>query len=134
MKLTNRRGVAAVECALVLPFFMATLLTSIEIGSLIRIHQKATLAAREAAGYAAHEKNASLDELRLCAMNAFWDTATPSPKRDTLKITIEKQIDPRTEATTIIVTVKISFQDALWPPLVLQGFQISVKSVALQEF
>lgn len=115
----ERRGVAAVELAVVSPIFFMLIFAMIEFGSAMLAQQAITNAAREGARIAALP-DGTLDRAEIYAKNVL-QTAGIDPYAATINITDEEgnALDPALAqfGDVIMVQVSLPFSQVSWVPV-----------------
>jgi len=110
----SRRGQAAVEFALVLPFLLIMLIGIIEFGRAWNLHQVITDAAREAARKGAifdeSVTEADVYQVAYDAMNRAGVTCpTPSPTGYTKCVKVENALGGQNTAVTVSINLPYTF-------------------------
>lgn len=106
----NRKGAAAVEFALVVPFFIVLLFGIVEFGRAMMVQQTLTNAAREAARVAVIP-GTTTSEAKAAAISALSVTGIPCNENH---ITITPDPSQAFDNAQITVQVSIPFSDVSW--------------------
>ena len=122
-----RRGVAAVEFAIVAPVFFFLVLGLVEIGRMVMLQQALTNAAREGcrtAGLASSIDAATIDtRVRDYLQSVVGTTAFDVTK---VRITAPATLTNVPSGTDLIVAVELNYADATWLPLGLLGLNPTI--------
>jgi Flp pilus assembly protein TadG len=122
-----RRGVAAVEMALILPLVLTMLLGTWEVGRIIEVQQYLNVAAREAARQAGSGivTNSQVQQVAINYMrNALNDTTGAKTAHLAVTVTVHPAASPGTSQNIdvtqansldlIVISLSIPFQDVRW--------------------
>jgi len=115
----NRKGVAVVEFAIILPFFIILVLGMLECGARLLVKQKATQAAQAGARYAATPDSTDREAYEV-TQEAFWgvEDYEDIPVDDREKVSINILI-PELVGDPTVVLVHCDFKDfAPFPPFI----------------
>jgi Flp pilus assembly protein TadG len=127
---SNRRGVAAVEFAVVAPIFFLFVMGIIEFGRMVMVQQVITNAAREGA------RVGTLDNSTLTSVTDKVNTYLTAAKIPNATVSVTP--NPPSSATSgspVAVTVSIGFNQVSWlpTPLFLSGKTLSVTATMQRE-
>jgi len=131
----DRRGVTAVEFALVAPVFFLLVFMLIELGRMMMIRQSLTNAAREGCRTAVLATTTSSSKVEAAVRNYLQSITSKASDTSTVRVTTPTGLASCASGTQLAVYVEVDYEDVSWLPLVHLGLKptIGAKQTGLRE-
>lgn len=135
VKKTNRRGVAVVEFALVVPIFLLLVFGLIELGRMVMVQQSLTNAAREGCRKAILATTMSSSDVETAVRNCLRPAISVVSDASVVSVTVPANLATKTSGVDLEVTIEVDYADVSWLPLGYLGLnpRISARQISKRE-
>jgi Flp pilus assembly protein TadG len=129
-----RKGVAAVEFALVAPIFFLLVFGLIEFGRIMMVQQSLTNAAREGNRVAILPTTKNGADVE-AAMRDYLQSVMANANTDEVRVSVPGNLDTVASGATLTVSVEVDYLDVSWVPLGYLGLNptIAASQIGIRE-
>ncbi len=124
----GRKGIAAVEFALVAPVFFLLLFALIELGRMMMVQQSLTNAAREGCRTAILATTTSSSDVEAAVRNYLQSVMSNASNVGEVRVTVPAVAATTASGTDLTVAVEVDYTDVSWLPLGYLGLNPTIRA------